>query len=544
MVSLDSKREWYRYHALFAQALCNRLGRIHADLVPILHYRASLWYAEHNQMTQAILHALYAQEWQWAADLIEQAHLPLLLLTWGGKERELFRLREWLERLPAEVMYARPQLYLACAQILWQVAPPSLLQHWLDTAEATLITSLTTQMHENGSSTILTSPTRQEQENLLGGVIAWRAFLLSFDQDAEVVFPLCQRALTLLSAENSVGRRHVAWAQHMAYYTSSANDAMATLQGALQTSLLVQAAGVTADAINHLATITLIMLGIGQLHETQRYIEQARLLATQPGGMVLPEVGWSLISQVEILREWNELDAALSLAEEAISLCKKTESIVSLMYVLYAYAVLVRVYLSRRDYDAACFALEEFEQIGMGMNQHVSLLIRSLFTTIDQIRLWLACGELDRATRWAEALDVRERHSNPLVCEREEVACVRVLLAKQQPNPALERLEPVLRRATTGQRWGHVIEMRLLQALAYRMSQQETQALDALSEALRLAEPEGYLRSFVDEGASMAALLSLLREQQRKAGPTPYLDTLLAAFQEPSKAQKRPQKRR
>jgi LuxR family transcriptional regulator, maltose regulon positive regulatory protein len=68
VVSLDSKREWYRYHALFAQALCNRLRRIHADLVPILYYRASLWYAEHNQTTQAILHALYAQEWQWAAE--------------------------------------------------------------------------------------------------------------------------------------------------------------------------------------------------------------------------------------------------------------------------------------------------------------------------------------------------------------------------------------------------------------------------------------------------------------------------------------------
>jgi LuxR family maltose regulon positive regulatory protein len=83
-----------------------------------------------------------------------------------------------------------------------------------------------------------------------------------------------------------------------------------------------------------------------------------------------------------------------------------------------------------------------------------------------------------------------------------------------------------------------VIEIRLLQALAHQMLYQQTQALDALSEAVRLAEPEGYIRSFVDEGVPMAALLSQLREQQHKDGPTtPYLDKLLVAFPQQSKVQ-------
>jgi LuxR family maltose regulon positive regulatory protein len=68
------------------------------------------------------------------------------------------------------------------------------------------------------------------------------------------------------------------------------------------------------------------------------------------------------------------------------------------------------------------------------------------------------------------------------------------------------------------------------------MCQQETQALDALSEAIRLAEPEGYIRSFVDEGVPMEALLYQLRKRDGKHGPTPYLDTLLTAFQQESKA--------
>ena len=108
---------------------------------------------------------------------------------------------------------------------------------------------------------------------------------------------------------------------------------------------------------------------------------------------------------------------------------------------------------------------------------------------------------------------------------------------------ALKRLEPVLVRATAGQRWGHVIEIRILQALAYQMCYYEDQALSTLSVAVQLAEPEGYIRHFVDEGAPMAALLSRLQEQQRQQGPTPYLDTLLAAFASQSKRPKRQPKR-
>jgi len=88
----------------------------------------------------------------------------------------------------------------------------------------------------------------------------------------------------------------------------------------------------------------------------------------------------------------------------------------------------------------------------------------------------------------------------------------------------------VLERATAQQRWSQVIEARLLQAQAYQVNQQEHEALSALAEAMRLAEPEGYIRSFVEEGAPMETLLSSLRAQEQKQGPTPYLDIVLASF--------------
>jgi len=179
----------------------------------------------------------------------------------------------------------------------------------------------------------------------------------------------------------------------------------------------------------------------------------------------------------------------------------------------------------------------------MNMNQLSYTHLHSFFTTIDQVRLWLACGELDRAIRWVEELNMGERHGSLFAREREEVAYARILLANDQPARALERLEPVLERATVGKRWGHVIEIRILQALAHQMRHEQMQALDALSDAMRLAEPEGYIRSFVDEGAPMEALLYKLRKRGSKQGTIPYLDTLLAAFQQERMAWARAEER-
>jgi len=542
VVSLDSKRQWYHYHVLFAEALRYRLEHIHSDLVPILHYRASLWYAEHNFPTEAILHALSAKEWQWAADLIER--LPVMSLTWGASEHELVRLRHYLEHLPTDIIHFQPRLCLACTQILWAIAPQKTLDVWFETAETTLTVSLTTLTHQDISPPMLTPQARQEQENLLGEVMAWHAIVQSHQEHGQAALALCQQALALLSAQNFVARAYVAYAQVQAFYSSSANDAVAAIESAIQAVSLAQAAGETALTIGFMAATAQHMIGAGQLREILRLTNQAILLGTKPGERVLPEVGWPAIFQADTLREWNQLDAALSLVEEGISLCQQTSSIASLPFLLYGYAVLLRICLSRGELDTARSAFQLLEHIEMTMNQFTSSYHHSLFTTIDQVRFWLACGELDRARRWAEGLDVGVLCRTPFAHEREEVAHVRIFLAEEQPTVALHRLEPLLARTTAGQRWDHVIEIRLLQALAYQMCHEETQALSALSEAIRLAEPEGYIRHFVDEGVSMEALLGRLREHQYQHRPTSYVDTLLAAFPRQSKGLVKPLSKR
>jgi len=530
VVSLDSKREWYRYHALFAEALCYQLEWTHPDLPPSLHHRASLWYAQHEQPTQAILHTLRAKEWSWAADLIEGQSAALNMLTWGISKQKMILLRNWLEQIPAEILHARPRLCLACTWMLLVTTSQTVLETHLNAVEMRLTAELTTLRHEEQSSALLTPPERQELEDLLGEAITYRAMIRSYEEDGEAALPLCQQAQTLLRADNVGVHVHNAATKLIALYTSSANDAATAVQMGLQGTALSQAAGHTDQAISLMGLTAMHLIGTGHLYQTQRLAQQAILLGSKPGAYVLPAVSWPMLWQAEVLREWSQLETARSLAEEALGLCEQLESPLSLVVSYSWYAMVLRVCLSCGELDEARAALQELERLGQSMNQPHRLHYRSLFTTVDQVRLWLACGELDQATRWVEELDLGKRHGTPFAREREEVACGRILFAQKQPALALQRLSPVLQRAIQGQRWGHVIEIRILQALAYQMCNEQRQAFDALCEAVRLGEPEGYIRSFVDEGAPMETLLCKLREEYRSAGPTPYLDSILAAF--------------
>jgi LuxR family maltose regulon positive regulatory protein len=154
----------------------------------------------------------------------------------------------------------------------------------------------------------------------------------------------------------------------------------------------------------------------------------------------------------------------------------------------------------------------------------------AILSCVDQMRFWLACGDLERARRWVSDLEWEKPLVSPLARERQRVAFVRLLLAESQPERALHLLTPLVKRATATQRWNHVLEMWLLQTQAYQMLRRQRDALARLSQAVHLAAPEGYIRSFVDEGPSLAALLSQLRKQEHQEEDLPYLETLLRAF--------------
>jgi LuxR family maltose regulon positive regulatory protein len=104
--------------------------------------------------------------------------------------------------------------------------------------------------------------------------------------------------------------------------------------------------------------------------------------------------------------------------------------------------------------------------------------------------------------------------------------CSRVLLAQGKTEEALSLLAKLEQRAEQAERWGHVIEIHTLQALVYHALGKDDAAYAKLQEALRRAEPEGYVRHFLDEGLALKEMLETFSSRRAPA----YVGKLLEAF--------------
>ena len=525
VVPLDGQRRWYRYHALFAEALRLRLEQTEGKAVATLHLRASHWFAEQGFLNEATRHAISAGDWPRAADLIEQESA----FIWGSNEHAL--VRRWLEKLPVEVMRSRPRLCLVYVKTLFMVAPYTTIEPWLHDAERALRATVQTSTNETTETRALPPSARQEWDNRLGEIAAYSAIITGYYLgDGPTTLAFCQQALVHLSEQNLLVRGEVAYAQSLAYY--ALGDVVASIQSIREATALAQAGGNISSAIFYLCRMAYSLLVHGKLHEVVPVTEHAVLLGDTPIGLPHAMVGWAYIVHAAVLREWNRLDEALELALQGVRLSEQTETTVALYL---AHTVLMRVYLARGEVDAARSA---FQQAEATLAKNYSLYRRDIFLIVEWVQFWLAGGELERAMRWAQEPAEPGSVPSPLAGEREEVARARILLAQQKPTEALSHLE-ALQVGAQQERWKHVIEIKVLQALAHSMRDEEQEAQTVLVQALHLAEPEGYMRVFADEGAPMAALLSSLREQERKRGPTAYLDTVLAAFPQENMAHER-----
>jgi LuxR family maltose regulon positive regulatory protein len=149
-------------------------------------------------------------------------------------------------------------------------------------------------------------------------------------------------------------------------------------------------------------------------------------------------------------------------------------------------------------------------------------------------RVWVAQGRLGEALDWAREQSLSAQDELSYGREFDHITLARVLLAQYMSNraetsilDAMGLLHRLLHAAEAGERTGNVIEILILQALAHHMQGNIPAALAPLSRALTLAEREGYVRLFVDEGPSMA---QLLREAAARGIMPEYTGTLLAAF--------------
>ncbi len=486
LIPLDDERRWFRYHHLFADFLRQCLRDDQPGAVPELHRRAARWYEENAFTPEAIHHALQAEDFDHAIRMVEQVGFAHLTRS------EFARVSAWIEAIPREIVRRRPWLCIFEAWMLRRAGRLDAVERLVRRAERALelpsgapdpddrrliqahLSSLRAYLAlsagragraiEFAHLAIADFPPddliRPVTDSVLGLAYRQRG-----DLDAAIqAFDRCQR---LSLANGNVFLSHIA-AWHKGYTQ--------TLGGRLSASLAT-------------------------------YQEASQRALHQNHGRAL-FTGQPHVYIGDILRERNDLDAAIRHLEEGVRLCEPTRLLDALTD---GNVALARTRLAQGDLDAALGSFAKARQLLQVPNPEP---LNVIHVQDLQIRIWQAEKNSPALARWVGSCGLHEEDDLDFTRELEHINLARALVTLGRADHSEERLARALsllrrlRILAEEARWnGKLLDILALQAIALHEMGEHSEAIEALQAALALAEPEGYARVFLDEGQPMAALL-------------------------------------
>ena len=521
LVPLDNQRRWYRYHHLFADVLRARGLAERPDRVPQMHRAASRWYFQNGQLGAAIDHALAGHDTDLAANLIQSA------IEQSRLERTEATMRSWLQQLPPEVVAARPALGVALAGARLASGQTDGVADLLDEADRRLAG-----IEESAD---LDTVTRQAP----GWVEVYRSGLAQANHDTAGTLRHARTALDRLDPGDDIGGAAASALLGLASWAQGdlgvGHDAYAASQTNFKT------AGFLTDVLGCAVVLANIRKSQGRLHDAlAAHIEALNFVTDRLTAKrhLDPTLGHDHASAVnslrgivdtyvgmaDIHRERGDLDEAARLLHVAETAGDRA----GLPQARYRSHVVAAQLQQAHGNLAAADAL-----LGTAQRLYVDDFHPDVApVAATRARLWVRQGRIDDALAWARSRHLRLLDDVAFLRDYEHLTLVRAELAAlaQDRTPAkgpgtrtrlekvLDLLERILGAATAGGCYGTVVDALIQQAIALRLStssgglKRSDASLQSLERALSLAEPEGYARVFLDEGA---AVLTLLDEAAR-----------------------------
>lgn len=491
VVPLDDQRQWYRYHHLFADVLRIRLLAHGPDHVSALHSLASDWY-EHNDLPEeAIRHAFAASDFPRAARVIE-ATIPAV-----RKSRRDAVLLSWLALLPSNIVRRRPVLSVFSAWSSLVAGDIAAVEPQLSEAEQLL--SLTTA----GGKPAHDSEAGEELQTLPVTIALYRAAVALAKGDPGGIKKHAQQAMDLTMPDDHLGRGAASGLLGLALWASGDLEAGVRAFGECSTSLRL--AGNLTDALSTTMVIADMLIPLGRLQETQHAYEEALQQAIEQGNGGQPTA--DLHAGVsEVFRERNLLATAIEhlTAGEVLG-----EGAFSHEHRYRWFIGMARVREAEGQLDIAFDLLTEAEQ-----HYRRGFFAESRPIGGMKARVRIAQGRLPDALAWVNEQGLSALDEPSYLREFGHITLARLMIAQHVADPMSGSIHEVtglltrlLEAAEAGRRTGSVNEILVLQALAFEADGELTQAIEPLTRALDQAEPEGYVRLFLDEGAAMLRLL-------------------------------------
>ncbi|MEZ4570402.1 MAG: LuxR C-terminal-related transcriptional regulator [Thermomicrobiales bacterium] len=500
LFALDDNRRWFRYHDLFRDFLAKQLERDSSCDLEQLHRRAANWYLASGAYKDAFYHAINGGDATLAADAAEH-YFEVALLS-----GEFEALHNGLRAVPLDwrVEHAVFGLFEAGAY---------LFTGQLDEGMRCVI---------EVEQRFARSTSIQGQRNFARAT-AIRCAVACFQNDLPLAEDIAEAALenlpeadhTFLSAiHHALGdtyRRNALWDQARRRY--------------LTVLTLEREPAFPIRAVHAYCALGDLELLRGDLNESEAYWRRALAAFQQRenwGRFPLPLIGWVQIRLGGIECERNRLEEARNLVEEGI---ERTELGGDVHGLIGGYLTAGRLELASGNIEEAAAYLERARPLVLDAEFPD---LAGQFERL-QLEIWLARDELRSAVSWADQI-LSDASSGKVAGDVELLAVARLLILKDdQPSidQAARLLDRLIGRATEAELAGVEIEGRTLQALGRFRSGDRAGAMMELERALALAEPQHYLRVFLDLGMPM---LDLLHEARSRQTMPHYLDRLLDAF--------------
>lgn len=485
VVPLDNRHHWYRYHHLFAEVLATHLQAEQPDQVPVLHQRASVWYEQHGFATSAIQHAFASEDFERAANMIELA-VPEI-----RRSRQETLLLGWLKMLPDHLIRFRPVLSVGYAWALLAAGELESVHARLQDAERWLDAPV-----DAGEMVVVD---KEEFYRLPGAIAIYRAAHAQALGNVSAAITYAQRVLDHFPEKDSLEHGAAVALLGLAFWVNG--DLEAAHQTFADGLVSVQMAGNISDAINGTIALADIKMTQGRLREAMYAYKQK---VQEQNESTLRGMADLYVGMSELYREYDDLDTATQYLLKS----KEQGEYAGLPQNRHRWFIaMARIEVAQSNLDGALDLLNEAER----------LYRRDFFPDVRPIaalkaRVWIARGQLGEALGWVRRQGLAVSDELSYLREFEYITLARVLLARYKDDhttllEVMGLLERLLQAARAGGRTGSVIEILVLQALTHQMQGHSSPALLPLQQALALAEPEGYVRVFVDEGPPMARLL-------------------------------------
>lgn len=500
IIPLDNERNWYRYHHLFADFLRTCLTK--PEQTQLLE-KASSWYEKNDMVIEAVEHAFFSNNMEMTANVIERViQKPS---AWSGGE--ITTLVGWLDALPGQFFESKPALCLHASRAWYIAGRINLSEKYLNLAERSLKEC---------------SIPDEQKSALLGIAAERRAALAIIHGDIDFAIERANFALKQLPEKNLYDRARAIAMVGLAYGLKGDLDKACSFL--IKASDLSHSIGVTFMTMTTRCEAALLQVTQGKLDLATQTIQKAKQLA---GEKHIPTLGFTWYVLAEIALDRNDLVSAEKLLKDSIELSKHGVLVDDLRLALMTIAHLKKI---TGDLSEALSAIEQAHAICQSFD--IPRLI--ILSSAHHVRIQLANGMLDKANQWAQEYQ-ELRNSNPVeyIRDYEDLTLARVYYKIGDHNKALEIIKPLFEQANISGRIRTCIEAAILFSLISLAQNQSDLASEWLTNAVKLAEPDGFLQLFLEEGSPISRLLPKIRQTSPK-----FVEKLLLEFSKQDTNQK------